>query len=59
MTATPKENRYISNIDYFGDPLYSYSLRAGIEDGFLAPFRVINVKTNIGDGWRPYMGNEI
>lgn len=56
MTATPKENRYISNIDYFGDPLYSYSLRAGIEDGFLAPFRVINVKTNIGDGWRPVHG---
>lgn len=56
MTATPKENKYISNIDYFGDPLYSYSLREGIEDGFLAPFRVINVKTNIGDGWRPVHG---
>ena len=56
MTATPKENKYISNIDYFGDPLYSYSLREGIDDGFLAPFRVINVKTNIGDGWRPIHG---
>ena len=54
MTATPKETKYISNIDYFGDPLYTYSLREGIEDGFLAPFRVINIHTNIGEGWRPY-----
>ena len=56
MTATPKETKYISNIDYFGDPVYSYSLREGIDDGFLAPFKVINVKTNIGEGWRPYSG---
>ncbi|MDO4460192.1 MAG: DEAD/DEAH box helicase family protein, partial [Clostridia bacterium] len=56
MTATPKETKYISNIDYFGDPVYTYSLREGIEDGFLAPFKVINVRTNIGDGWRPYRG---
>lgn len=56
MTATPKETRYISNIDYFGDPVYTYSLKEGIEDGFLAPFKVINVKTNIGEGWRPYKG---
>lgn len=56
MTATPKETKYISNIDYFGKPLYSYSLREGIEDGFLAPFQVINIKTNIGDGWRPIKG---
>ena len=56
MTATPKETKYVSNIDYFGEPLYSYSLREGIEDGFLAPFRVINLKTNIGDGWRPTLG---
>lgn len=56
MTATPKESKYISNIDYFGEPLYSYSLREGIDDGFLAPFRVINIKTNIGDGWRPVHG---
>lgn len=56
MTATPKETKYISNIDYFGDPVYTYSLREGIEDGFLAPFKVINVKTNIGEGWRPYKG---
>ena len=50
MTATPKETAYVSNIDYFGKPLYVYSLKEGIEDGFLAPFKVINVKTNIG-GW--------
>jgi len=50
MTATPKETKYISNIDYFGDPIYTYSLREGIEDGFLAPFKVINVRTNIGEG---------
>ncbi len=56
MTATPKETKYISNIDYFGEPVYTYSLREGIEDGFLAPFKVINVKTNIGEGWRPYKG---
>lgn len=56
MTATPKETKYISNIDYFGEPIYTYSLREGIEDGFLAPFRVINVTTDIADGWRPYKG---
>lgn len=56
MTATPKETKYISNIYYFGDPIYTYSLREGIEDGFLAPFRVINITTDIGDGWRPYKG---
>lgn len=54
MTATPKETKYISNIDYFGEPVYTYSLREGIDDGFLAPFKVINVKTNIGEGWRPH-----
>ena len=56
MTATPKETAYVSNIDYFGDPVYTYSLRQGIDDGFLAPFRVINVQTNIGNGWRPCKG---
>ncbi len=56
MTATPKETKYISNIDYFGEPIYIYSLREGIEDGFLAPFKVINIRTNIGEGWRPYKG---
>lgn len=56
MTATPKETKYISNIDYFGEPVYTYSLREGIEDGFLAPFKVINIKTDIGEGWRPCYG---
>ncbi|MBQ7645048.1 MAG: DEAD/DEAH box helicase family protein, partial [Spirochaetales bacterium] len=56
MTATPKETKYISNIDYFGDPIYEYKLKEGIEDGFLAPFKVINLITNIHDGWRPYLG---
>ena len=56
MTATPKETKYISNINYFGDPIYTYSLKEGIEDGFLAPFKVINITTDIGDGWRPYKG---
>ncbi len=53
MTATPKETRYQSNISYFGEPIYTYSLKEGIEDGFLAPFKVINITTNIGDEWRP------
>ena len=56
MTATPKETKYISNIDYFGEPIYTYSLNEGIEDGFLAPFKVINVMTDIGEGWRPRKG---
>ena len=56
MTATPKETKYVSNITYFGDPLYTYSLKEGIEDGFLAPFKVINITTDIGDGWRPKKG---
>ena len=56
MTATPKETDSISNIDYFGEPVYTYSLKNGIEDGFLAPFKVINITTDISDGWRPYKG---
>lgn len=56
MTATPKETKYISNIDYFGEPIYTYSLREGIDDGFLAPFKVFNIKTDISDGWRPCKG---
>lgn len=56
MTATPKETKYVSNIDYFGDPIYTYSLKEGIEDGFLAPFKVINITTDIGEGWRPRKG---
>ena len=56
MTATPKETKYVSNLSYFGEPVYTYSLKEGIEDGFLAPFKVINVMTDIGDGWRPRKG---
>ena len=56
MTATPKESEETSNIDYFGEPTYIYSLKQGIDDGFLAPFKVFNVTTNIGDGWRPKKG---
>ena len=65
MTATPKETKYVSNINYFGDPIYTYSLKEGIEDGFLAPFKVINIQTSISEGWRPckgqldYYGNPI
>lgn len=65
MTATPKETTYTSNITYFGEPIYTYSLRNGIEDVFLAPFKVIGITTDISDGWRPlkgqrdYYGNEI
>ncbi len=58
MTATPKETRYQSSITYFGEPIYSYSLKEGIEDGFLAPFKVINITTNIGDEWRPIKGQK-
>lgn len=56
MTATPKETAYVSNIDYFGKPVYEYSLKTGIDDGFLAPFRVLGMTLNISDGWRPYKG---
>lgn len=56
MTATPKETAYQSSISYFGEPIYTYSLKEGIEDGFLAPFKVVNITTNIGDEWRPTKG---
>lgn len=57
MTATPKETKYISNIDYFGDPIYTYSLKQGIEDGFLAPYKVVRVGINRDlEGWRPPAG---
>ena len=56
MTATPKETKYISNLSYFKDPIYTYSLKEGIEDGFLAPFKVLKVSMNIGEGWRPSKG---
>lgn len=56
MTATPKETAYQSSISYFGEPIYTYSLKQGIDDGFLAPFKVVNITTNIGDEWRPIKG---
>lgn len=57
MTATPKEDRYVSNIDYFGEPVYSYSLKQGIDDGFLAPYKVIRVHIDRDvDGYRPERG---
>ena len=57
LTATPKETDTASNIEYFGDPVYTYSLRQGIDDGFLAPYRVVRIGLNIDlDGWRPPQG---
>lgn len=57
LTATPKETNAISNIEYFGDPIYTYSLKQGIDDGFLAPYRVVRVGLNIDlEGWRPEKG---
>lgn len=54
MTATPKETKYVSNIHYFGDPAYTYSLKQGIDDGFLAPFKVVRVDLDKDVlGWRP------
>jgi len=57
MTATPKETKYVSNINYFGDPVYTYSLKQGIEDGFLAPYRVIRIDIDKDvEGWTPPPG---
>jgi len=57
LTATPKETEEVSNIGYFGDPIYTYSLKQGIDDGFLAPYRVVRVNLNIDvEGWRPEQG---
>ncbi len=57
LTATPKETKYVSNIDYFGEPVFMYSLKEGIEDGFLAPFKVIRVDMDVDlQGWRPTAG---
>lgn len=57
LTATPKETKDVSNIDYFGDPIFTYSLKQGIEDGFLAPFKVVRVDVDRDVlGWRPYIG---
>lgn len=58
MTATPKETKYQSSITYFDEPIYTYSLKEGIEDGYLAPFKVVNITTNIGDEWRPTKGQK-
>lgn len=59
LTATPKETKETSNIEYFGDPIYTYSLKQGIDDGFLAPYRVIRVGLNIDmEGWRPESGKK-
>jgi len=57
MTATPKETKEVSNITYFGDPVYTYSLKQGIDDGFLAPYKVIRIGLDKDlEGWRPYKG---
>jgi type I restriction enzyme R subunit len=57
LTATPKETRDVSNIEYFGEPIYTYSLKQGISDGFLAPYKVIRVGLDKDlDGWRPVEG---
>ena len=57
LTATPKETKDVSNIEYFGEPIYSYSLRQGISDGFLAPYKVIRIGLDKDlDGWRPEDG---
>ena len=57
MTATPKETCEVSNSEYFGDPVYTYSLKQGIDDGFLAPYRVVRVTLNVdAEGWRPEKG---
>lgn len=57
LTATPKETKDVSNIDYFGEPIYTYSLKQGIDDGFLAPYKVIRLGLDKDlDGWRPEAG---
>jgi type I restriction enzyme R subunit len=57
LTATPKETKDVSNIDYFGEPLYVYSLKQGISDGFLAPYKVVRIGIDKDlDGWRPAVG---
>jgi type I restriction enzyme R subunit len=57
LTATPKETEYVSNIAYFGDPVFSYSLKEGIRDGFLAPYKVVKVHIDRDvEGYRPEKG---
>lgn len=54
MTATPKETKYASNITYFGEPIYTYSLKQGIQDGFLAPYKVVRIDIDKDiHGWTP------
>jgi type I restriction enzyme R subunit len=57
LTATPKETETVSSTEYFGDPIYTYSLKQGIQDGFLAPYKVVRVGLNVDlEGWRPEAG---
>lgn len=56
LTATPKETKDASNMEYFGEPVYTYSLKQGIDDGFLAPYKVVRITTNVDEGWRPTAG---
>jgi len=57
LTATPKETEYVSNTDYFGEPVFTYSLKQGISDGFLAPYKVIKVHIDRDvEGYRPELG---
>ncbi|MBT6218048.1 MAG: DEAD/DEAH box helicase family protein [Candidatus Marinimicrobia bacterium] len=57
LTATPKETKEVSNQDYFGTPIYTYSLKQGIDDGFLAPYKVVKITLDIDtEGWRPPKG---
>lgn len=56
LTATPKETADVSNINYFGEPVYTYSLKQGIEDGYLAPYKVVRIDLDKDLGWRPTAG---
>src|SRR5262245_19745710 len=57
LTATPKETKYVSSINYFGEPVYTYSLKRGIEDGFLAPYKVVRIDIDKDiEGWTPPPG---
>lgn len=56
LTATPKETKDVSNMEYFGEPVYTYSLKQGISDGFLAPYKVVRISTSVDEGWRPTYG---
>ena len=59
LTATPKETKDVSNQSYFGEPVYTYSLKQGIADGFLAPYKVIRINIDRdSEGWRPYKGQQ-